>query len=165
MHTYILREVSLGSCPSSLPSPPPLLPPAPKGVGSSPMTAGDSAAQTHGGLWAILPEERSITAQTHCHFHSQANALLYFCKAKRKEVEFFIGQLKQRFSPLWVCVGVCGCVWVGWGVTQVECIYDFTSRPFQAKTGLPREGGVKKNTLPVKQQVGFKPGTFWSTVT
>ena len=26
--------------------------------------------------------------------------------------------------------------------------------------GLPRGGGVKKNTLPVKQQVGFEPGTF-----
>ena len=40
----------------------------------------------------------------------------------------------------------------------------FTSRPFQPKAGLPRGGGVKKNTLAVKQQVGFEPGTFWSTV-
>ena len=38
----------------------------------------------------------------------------------------------------------------------------FTSRPFQPKVGLPRGGGVKENTLPVKQQVGFELGTFWS---
>ena len=36
----------------------------------------------------------------------------------------------------------------------------FISRPFQPKAGLPRGGGVKNNTLPVKQQVGFEPGTF-----
>jgi len=43
-------------------------------------------------------------------------------------------------------------------------VFIFTSKPFQPKAGLPRGGGIKKNTLPVKQQVGFKPGTFWSTV-
>lgn len=81
------------------------------------MTAADSAAQTHGGLWATLPGERSSSIQTHCHLHSQANAHLYLCKAKWKEVEFFIGQLKQRFSPL--CVGKGVGVWVGGGEGRV----------------------------------------------
>jgi len=42
--------------------------------------------------------------------------------------------------------------------------FTFTTKPFQPKAGLPRGGGVKKNTLPVKQKVGFKPGTFRSAV-
>ena len=37
---------------------------------------------------------------------------------------------------------------------RLRCLF-FTSRPFQPKAGPP---------LPVKQQVGFEPGTFWSTV-
>ena len=40
----------------------------------------------------------------------------------------------------------------------------FYLQPFQPKACLPRGGGVKKNTLPVKQQVGFEPGAFWSAV-
>ena len=36
----------------------------------------------------------------------------------------------------------------------------FYLQPFQPKAGLPRGGGVKKNTLPVKQQVGFSLRTF-----
>ena len=36
-------------------------------------------------------------------------------------------------------------------------------RPFQPMADLPRGGGVKKALHPVKQQVGFEPGTL-STV-
>ena len=38
-------------------------------------------------------------------------------------------------------------------------VSNFTSRAFQPKAGLRRGGGVK-NTLPVKQQAGFKTGTL-----
>ena len=49
------------------------------------------------------------------------------------------------------------------GAPKKAKVFIFTSRPFQPKAGLPRGGGVKK-TLPVKQQVGFEPATFWAAV-
>lgn len=34
----------------------------------------------------------------------------------------------------------------------------------ESKAGLPSGGGIKKTTSLVKQQAGFKPGTFWPVV-
>ena len=42
---------------------------------------------------------------------------------------------------------------------KVMCLI-FTSWPFQPMADLPRGGGVKESTSPVKQQERFEPGTF-----
>ena len=44
-------------------------------------------------------------------------------------------------------------------------MFIFESYSFQPKAGLPRGGGVKENTLPMKQQVGFDPGLRWNALT
>ena len=65
--------------------------------------------------------------------------------------------LSPFYQPGLVPVTLCQ------GANGLKVLYFYlqgSPSPFQPKAGLPRGGGVKKNTLAVKQQVGFEPGTF-----
>ena len=64
--------------------------------------------------------------------------------------------LQNSGQTLWFSARVEQSKW------RLRCL--FLPQALSAKAWSPKGRRGKENTLPVKQQVGFEPGTFWSTV-